>query len=314
MPSPVRNTSHGRPYSAQRKRSKRSEVLRGEGRRAGAPAGRSRRARGEDPRVGRGLAAPRRRRMGAGRAGCDDRVGPRSRRADRDRAARPQGQAGPAPARGEGRESRPRAGPQAPLHGWAVVRRQPIRHPARAGVHDRGMPLAAGAMDRAGGHPAGQDNLDAGRPVQVDPPPGQASRRGDQRPLAEPPDPGVGEALARGGDRLLGTLPRHDVARGLGIPGLHGVAGDRRQARGRRRLSRGGRGGHRPPHRTAGGDDRAPRSDRGGRGDRAGRGGVVRPGTGGREAPEAPGREVARADADAQAVPEEAGGREEGRE
>ena len=146
--------------------------------------------------------------------------------------------AGPAPVeRGDRREGL-RPGPEAavqrgaadPARLRAPLGRQPGRLPVRARVDRRGLPLAAGAVDGARRHARARGHLDAHRPVPVDPAPGQAPGRRDQRPGPQPPDPGLGDGVAGGGDRLLGAVLPPDAEGGPGVPGVHGVARDRRQA------------------------------------------------------------------------------------
>ena len=146
--------------------------------------------------------------------------------------------AGPAPVGRGDRRAGLRPGPQAavqrgaadPARLRAPLGRQPGRLPARARIDRRGLPLAAGAVDGARRHARARGHLDAHRPVPVDPAAGQAPGRRDQRPGPQPPDPGLGDGLAGGGGRLLGAVLPPDAAGGPGVPGVHGVARDRRQA------------------------------------------------------------------------------------
>ena len=146
--------------------------------------------------------------------------------------------AGPAPVgRGDRREGL-RPGPEAavqrgaadPARLRAPLGRQPGRLPVRARIHRRGLPLAAGAVDGARRHARARGHLDAHRPVPVDPAAGQAPGRRDQRPGPQPPDPGLGDDVAGGGGRLLGAVLPPDAAGRPRVPGVHGVARDRRQA------------------------------------------------------------------------------------
>ena len=200
------------------------------------PAGAGR----EDPPLGRGPAARGRPRARPGGAGGQALLDARPPRAVRDRRAGRAGAAGPAPVeRGDRREGL-RPGPEAavqrgaadPARLRAPLGRQPGRLPVRARIDRRGLPLAAGAVDGARRHARARGHLDAHRPVPVDPPAGQAPGRRGQRPGPQPPDPGLGDDVAGGGGRLLGAVLPPDAEGGPGVPGVHGVARDRRQAGG----------------------------------------------------------------------------------